>query len=127
MIQERRQHVRHGKANYLSGSNPANWHTNISTYRRLIEHTAYPGIDLVYYGTQGRLEYDFVVGSKADPSAIHFPLEGVDKLRVSPEGDLLVNVGGGEVRFHKPVAYQKDGESKSLVAANYVIEDRCVA
>src|SRR5437870_3561682 len=55
-----------GKANYFTGREPAKWQTNISTYRTVAEHGVYPGIDLVYYGNQGRLEYDFVISPGAD-------------------------------------------------------------
>jgi hypothetical protein len=110
-----------GKANYLLGKNSKNWRTSIPTYRKVMEHAAYPGIDLVYYGTQGQLEYDFVVAPEADPRAIRIAMEGAGHLRTSPEGDLLVGVGGGEVCFRKPFAYQKDGSAKVAVAANYVL------
>jgi hypothetical protein len=113
-----------GKSNYLSGNKPENWHTNVSNYRSVREQEAFPGIDLVYYGTQGQLEYDFVVAPGADPGVIRFALEGASKLSTSSDGDLLVGIAGGEVRFHKPFAYQKDGSARTAVAANYVLEGK---
>jgi Beta-propeller repeat len=113
-----------GKSNYLSGKKPENWRTNVPNYRSVREEEAFPGIDLVYYGTQGQLEYDFVVAPGADPGVIRFAVEGASKLSTSSDGDLLVGIGGGEVRFHKPFAYQKDGSSKTVVAANYVLEGK---
>src|SRR5450432_584881 len=111
-----------GVTNYLLGKNPANWRTNIPNYRRVKEHDAYPGIDLVYYGTQGQLEYDFVVAAHQDPSVIRFSVQGADKLSTSSDGDLLVSISGGQLKFHKPFAYQQDGQAKESVAANYVLE-----
>ena len=113
-----------GKSNYLAGKNPANWHTNVPNYRSVTEHSAFPGIDLVYYGTQGHLEYDFIVSRGADPGGIRFAMEGADKLGTSPEGDLLVAIGGEEVRFHKPVAYQQDGAVKTIVPANFALKGK---
>ena len=113
-----------GKSNYLSGNNPENWHTNVSNYRSVREQGAFPGIDLIYYGTQGQLEYDFVVAPGADPGVIRFAVEGASKLSTSSDGDLLVGIAGGAVRFHKPSAYQKDGSAKTTVAANYVLEGK---
>jgi hypothetical protein len=46
-----------GIANYLMGSTRAKWPTNLPTYAKTRSRNVYPGIDLVYYGTQGRLEY----------------------------------------------------------------------
>ena len=108
-----------GKSNYLIGKDSKNWHTDIPNYRRVREEAAYPGIDLVYYGTQKQLEYDFVVAPKTDASAIRFAMKGAEKLRTDAAGDLLVSVAGGELSFHKPFAYQQSGAEKVEVAANY--------
>ncbi len=113
-----------GKSNYLRGNRPTDWHTNIPNYRKVIQHEAYPGIDIVYYGTQRRLEYDFVVAPGGDPRVIRFAIQGADKLHTSAQGDLVMSVGGGEVRFHKPVAYQEVGSVKEAVATNYVLDRR---
>ena len=113
-----------GKSNYLSGNRPKNWRTNVPNYRSVREQGAFPGIDLVYYGTQGQLEYDFVVAPGANPGVIRFAVEGASKLSTSSDGDLLVGIAGGEVRFHKPFAYQRDGSAKTVVAANYVLEGK---
>src|SRR5574341_265309 len=57
------------KANYLTGSEQARWVVNAPSYARVRYNDLYPGIDLIYYGAQGRLEYDLVVKPGADPSA----------------------------------------------------------
>src|SRR5438309_2090984 len=69
-----------GKANYFIDNNPAKWRTNIPTYAKVQYREVYPGIDLVYYGNQRQLEYDFVVRPGADPSAIALRFMGADKL-----------------------------------------------
>src|SRR5216117_4313936 len=56
-----------GKANYFIGKDPAQWRTNVPTYAKVHYSEVYPGIDLVYYGNQRQLEYDFVVAPGADP------------------------------------------------------------
>lgn len=48
-----------GKVNYFIGSDPAKWTTGIVTYRKVAYQQIYKGIDLVYYGHERRLEYDF--------------------------------------------------------------------
>ena len=59
-----------GRTNYLTGNNPANWRTNVPTYSRVRYDEVYPGIDLIYYGQQRELEYDFVVAPGAEPGRI---------------------------------------------------------
>jgi hypothetical protein len=114
-----------GKSNYLIGNDPANWRTNVPNYRRVTEDGVYPGINLVYYGTQRQLEYDFVVEPGADPSAIRLAFQGADRLRIDSQGNLLVSVKGGEVSFLRPIAYQTalDG-AKQPIAAHYLIKGR---
>jgi hypothetical protein len=116
-----------GKANYFLGNNPSKWRTNVPTYAKVRYENVYPGVDLVYYGTQGgELEYDFVVAPGADPNAIALginaetqPATRTSKLasvlrksvgvHMDSGGDLVVPIEDREVRLHKPVVYQPAG------------------
>ena len=49
-----------GKSNYFFGNDPAKWRTNIPHFARVRYHGLYPGVDLVYYGDQARLDRDTV-------------------------------------------------------------------
>ena len=73
------------RTHYLIGSDPSKWVTNVAHYQRVRYRGVYPGIDLVYYGKQQELEYDFVLAPGADPSRIRFALSGgqasLDKCR----------------------------------------------
>ncbi|MET0645090.1 MAG: hypothetical protein ABW208_00630, partial [Pyrinomonadaceae bacterium] len=59
-----------GKVNYLIGKDPAKWRTDVPTFGRVRYAEVYPGIDVVYYGNQRRLEYDFVVAPGRDARTI---------------------------------------------------------
>src|SRR5580700_3223916 len=89
-----------GVANYLMGSTHTKWPTNVPTYAKTQSQNVYPGIDLVYYGTQGQLEYDFVLAPHADPSKIRLKFAGATPV-IDAMGDLVLSPG--DVRFHKPV------------------------
>jgi hypothetical protein len=65
-----------GKSNYFIGKQPANWIAGIPQYGRVGVNSIYPGMDLVYYGNGGQLEYDFVLSPGADPRALIFVLPG---------------------------------------------------
>lgn len=112
-----------GKSNYFIGNQPGQWHTNIPNYRKVTERGVYPGIDLVYYGTQRQLEYDFVLAPGARPDKLHIAFQGAEKIRTDTNGDVVVSVAGSDlVRLHKPVAYQRRGNGRQLVAANYILQ-----
>ena len=110
------------KANYFIGNDPAKWRTNVPTYARVQYTDVYPGIDLIYYGSQRRLEYDFVVRPGADPRTIALGFQGADKLEVDPQGDLVLHTGAGEIRQRKPVIYQEIGGVRREIAGGYVLK-----
>jgi hypothetical protein len=101
-----------GKSNYFIGNDPKKWRTNVPNYAKVKYANVYPGVDLVYYGNQGRLEYDFVVAPGADPRVITLGLDTSGskiqnlKSKIAKNGDLVVGTDAGEVTFHKPVIYQ---------------------
>ncbi len=111
-----------GKVHYFIGNDPAKWLRNIPTYRKAYFKDVYPGIDVVYYGQQQELEYDFVVGAGADPKLIRFVVEGAEQLRLDKTGKLLLGLKHGEVTLNKPVIYQvEENGSRREVKGTYVI------
>jgi uncharacterized protein (TIGR03437 family) len=115
-----------GKSNYLIGNDPKLWHTSVPNYAKVRYREVYPGVDLIFYGNQHRLEYDFVVNPGADPNSIKLSFDGVKRLRIDRHGDLILEMPAGEVRQQKPAIYQEvDGERRS-VAGHYEIRDRRV-
>ena len=125
-----------GKSNYFIGNNPAKWRTNIPNYAEVKFQSVYPGVDLVYYGNQGKLEYDFVVQPGGDPHQILLDVGAVStpstnshrsgKLRLAENGDLLVNTDSGEVVFQKPAVYQPGTDYEPGTADRELIEGKYV-
>src|SRR5579859_7428517 len=105
------------KTNYFIGKDPKNWRTNVPNYAKVKYEGVYPGVDLVYYGNQRHLEYDFVLAPGAEPKIIRMSLGGEKSEirnqkseaipRINSNGDLIIMTNGGEVRLHKPVVYQE--------------------
>jgi hypothetical protein len=138
-----------GKMNYFLGSDSKKWNTSIATFAKVRYRNVLDGVDLVYYGNQGQLEYDFVVAAGAKPGDIHLAFNGARRMYVEKQtGDLVLKIGksNGEVRFRRPVAYQDaaphnlaqqndgsadamqkataKGTGKQLVAVNYIVDSR---
>ncbi len=105
-----------GTANYFIGNDPAKWHSGVPTFARVKYTAVYPGIDLVYYGNQRQLEYDFVVAPGANAQPIRLQFAGTKKLKLDADGNLTVSAANGEIAFQKPVIYQvKDGLRQPIV------------
>ena len=69
-----------GKSNYFIGNDPKKWRTNVPNYAKVRYANVYPGVDLVYYGNQGKLEYDFVVQPGADPNSIELAINSGEQV-----------------------------------------------
>ncbi|MDR3706807.1 MAG: SBBP repeat-containing protein [Capsulimonadaceae bacterium] len=111
-----------GKVNYFIGNDPKKWHTNIPTYRRIAFRDIYKSVDLVYYDTNGRLEYDFVVMPGGDPSRVELTFSGAKSVRLTGSGDLALGLPNGDVVWKKPVVYQLDSAGRRKpVAGSYVL------
>ena len=108
--------------NYFVGNDPAKWHANLSTFRRVRYSEIYPGIDVVYYGNQRQLEYDFVVSPGRDPRVIKLQFAGADKVTGNAAGDLLLTIGENTIHQPKPVVYQEVGGARRTVAGSYKVE-----
>jgi hypothetical protein len=114
-----------GKVNYLLGSDPREWRTDVATYKTVRYKNVYQGIDLVYHGNQRSLEYDFQVAPGADPEAIRFGFGNVKHMQLDPAGDLIMRLSGGEViKQHRPVLYQELGGVRREVAGHFVFRGR---
>jgi hypothetical protein len=111
-----------GHVNYLIGKDPSQWHTQVPTYGKVAYESVYPGVDLVYYGNQGQLEYDFVVAPGADPNNIKLTFQGANNIKVTPAGELVLHTANGDLRMHKPVIYQQIEGVRQPIAGSYALK-----
>jgi hypothetical protein len=112
-----------GRVNYLIGKDPASWRTNIPTYGKVAYEDVYPGVDLVYYGNQRHLEYDFVVAPGADPRQVKLAFKGTSHIEVNPEGELVLQMANGTIRMHKRVLiYQEIDGARKPIGGGYVLK-----
>lgn len=114
-----------GKANFLIGNDPKQWRKNVDTFGKVTYRGLLPGIHLVYYGNERRLEYDFEVTPGADPASIEMEIGTGWKASVTKDGDLLVETAAGvAVRFDKPISYQRAADgSRTMVESAYALHD----
>lgn len=83
----------------------------------------YPGIDLIYYGNEGRLEYDFVVAPGRDAGEIAFTAPGATALEIDGGGGLLARTATGELHLEAPFIYQAEsGGARRAIGGGYAID-----
>ncbi|MGH7812689.1 MAG: SBBP repeat-containing protein [Candidatus Binataceae bacterium] len=111
-----------GKVNYLIGNDSAKWHKDIPTFAQVKYDGVYPGIDLVYHGSnQRQLEYDFQVAPGADPRKIELGFAGIKRLTIDKDGELILHLADGEVTEHVPAVYQEIGGHRRPIAGAYAM------
>ena len=111
------------KSNYLIGNDPSKWSTDVSNYAKVKLEDVYPGIDLIYYGNQRQLEYDWIVAPGADPRTIKFKVESEAELKIDNRGNLILDEKG-ELRLNRPFIYQRREGSHREIAGRYILLGR---
>ena len=87
-------------------------------YARVRYAGVYDGIDLVYYGNQQRLEYDFEVAPGRDPNAIRLRFDGASRVEIDEAtGDLLLHCRGRSGRREAAAPAQADHLSARSTAS----------
>jgi len=111
-----------GRSNYLVGSHPDKWRMGVPLYGKIIYSGIYPGIDLIYYGNQNQLEYDFVVAPGASWRSIRLAFSGAQAVAIDANGDLKLQTRGGWVRHRRPRVYQQLASGRSEISGHYVLQ-----
>src|SRR5262249_17717241 len=111
-----------GKNNYLIGKDRSKWQTSVTSYAKVRWKHVYPGIDLVYYGNQRSLEYDFSLAPFADYRLIRLGYGGAWRVRLAEDGKLIIETDAEAIKQQKPVAYQQDGDHRSEVPVKYSLK-----
>jgi hypothetical protein len=109
-----------GVSNYYYGERSGGWISGVPHFARVQYRDIYPGIDLVYYGNERQLEYDFVIKPGADPGRIRIAFDGAGSLKLDAGGNLIA----GAFTQHKPVIYQMVEGTARPVEGSYVLRGR---
>ncbi len=108
-----------GRANFFIGSDPARWRTDVPTYGAVAYRDLYPGIDLVYRGTQGNLKSEYHLAPGADPALIEMAYAGLERIRVRDDGSLVLETPLGELIETAPLIYQEVDGVRRTISGGY--------
>lgn len=113
-----------GTSNYYIGPERSKWRTDIPNYSRVRYEDILPGVDEVYYGNAGRLEFDLIVAPGINPRAIALKFSGEKRVRISQDGAVRVGAPGDAIKLLRPTVYQVEAGRKHFVAAEFVMLSR---
>ncbi len=109
-----------GKSNYFLGNDPSKWRVAVPQFARVRYENVYPGINLVFYGDQGKLEYDFQVAPGADPTKAELEFRGARNVRLQ-DGTVVISTSEGSVELLAPRVYQEIAGEKHAVDGKFVL------
>jgi Beta-propeller repeat/FG-GAP-like repeat len=116
-----------GIVSYFKGKKE-NWKTGIPTHSKIGYIQPWPGIDLAYDGSAGRLESIYTVAPHADPGLIKLRYSGQDSLRLDDKGSLVYTTSLGDVKETAPIAWQEiNGQRLSVETSFKLLNDNTVA
>lgn len=113
--------------NYFIGNDPRKWAGDVGLFAQVQYDEVYPGIDAVFYGQDRALKYDFWVAAGANAAQIQLRYEGLEGIRISPEGDLVFPTSIGEFRELRPYAYQSIDGREVEVPVRFVVRGSTVS
>jgi hypothetical protein len=106
---------------YFKGNDPAAWRTNVPNYEKIRVKNIYDGVDLLYYGSEGQVEYDLIVAPFTDPQQIVIACQGADSLEITSQGELEIQTPLGAMTHSRPTVYQMVDGSRQEITAGYTI------
>jgi len=109
-----------GRSNYLLGNDPAKWKRNIAQFAQIRYSDVYPGINLLFYGNQNQLEYDFQVAPGSNPAQAELEFEGAKRIELH-EGNLVIHGNAGVLQLQAPRVYQQVAGKQQPVEARFVL------
>ena len=115
------ENVLAGKINYLLGNESAQWRACVPTFARVQLTQIYPSVNVVYYGSQQQLEYDFNLAAGVNPETIAIQFNGAEKISINSQGQLVIQLQAGQIIQHVPIAYQMVGGIRHEIKAGYKI------
>ena len=113
-----------GRQNYLLGNNPAKWQTNVPRFGKVVYKEIYPRTNLIFYGNDRELEYDFELGAHGDPKAVRISFDKEARLVLRQDGTLAASFKGRDITQRKPVIYQQVAGERRIVDGGYVLLDK---
>lgn len=107
-------------SNYYSARHSG--HTGIHNYERVTYKNLYPGIDAVFYGSNHKLEFDFIVSPGADTNAIDLAIRGCRNIQQDKSGDLILETADGNLTLSTPRVYQYLSSGRKAVEGHLVLK-----
>ncbi|MFZ8787270.1 InlB B-repeat-containing protein, partial [Thermocrinis sp.] len=107
------------KVSYFIGNDPSKHRSGLPTYRYVSLGEVWSGIEVKLKATQKTVEKLFYIKPGADPSKIVVEVDGAKGLKLSKDGEIIIQTGLGDLKLSKPIAWQEKDGKKLPVEVSY--------
>jgi len=107
------------RVSFFVGNDSSKHKTNLPTYRYVSLGEVWSGIEIKLKATQKTVEKLFYVKPGANPSNIVVEVNGAKGLKLSKDGEIIIQTGLGELKLSKPIAWQEKEGKKLPVEVSY--------
>jgi hypothetical protein len=108
------------RSHYFHGNSADAWRSDVPNFAKVGYSGIYRDTDMVFYGRQGELEYDVILGPGAKPDSVVLEFSGARQLRIDESGDLVLGLSDGrEIVQRRPKLYQQSGSKRREIAGGY--------
>ncbi|MCP4568802.1 MAG: T9SS type A sorting domain-containing protein [FCB group bacterium] len=109
--------------NIYRGNNAEKWHSGIPSYSCIYYKDVYSGIDWKYLITGSDLKHEFIVSPGSNPDMIRVSYDGVSKIWLDSNGNLIVDCGMVSIIENAPIAFQLTETGRTEIGAKFKIEN----
>ncbi len=110
-----------GRANYFTGRDPTRWRRDVPTWGEVRYRDAWPGVDVAFRQSNGRLKWAFTVAPGARVDAIRLAYRGVESVSLEGDGDLRIETARGSLEEPRPVSWQERDGVRVEVPSRFVL------
>jgi hypothetical protein len=114
-----------GFANYYPDKDRSHWIEHVPLNNQIRFQQAAPGVDLLFHGETGSLEYDLEVAPGGDPTAVALELEGEGSFQLKSDGSATIQMANGCQSLHllAPSAFQTVDGHTVKVSSRFTLDE----
>lgn len=109
--------------NYFLGNEPDKWASAVWSYQQVKYTELYDDIDMLVYGAEESLKYEFVVRPHADPADIRLEYEGLKSIELR-NSKLHLETTVNKIVEQAPYSYQIKNGLKVEVPSRFVLDEK---
>ncbi len=95
----------------------------LSSHARITYRDLWPGIDMVFFGAKGKLNYEFRLAPGADPGDIRLAYRGAEGVSLASGGHLVLDTELGALTDSRPRTYQRIRGDRRPVRSGYALRE----